>query len=330
MESSSTLRKGASTDNSPCNRISAEHGAALVLTLIVLSILLIIVVELSYTTKLHIQVSTNVLNDLQFSAALRGALTYITCVLQDDLLTSKVDSLVEDWAKEKTIELGDVSVTFELSDISSKLNVNKLGAKTEGVRERTIAQFDRLATVLGLEVMELGNVLADFVDEDSEGPYEDRAINRSLITHKEVLLLEEITPEVFHGVSSDEEKRSGIGEFITVWGDGKVNLNTASVQVLEALAEGMDKTVASAIVNYRQPSSEGEKPRAFESIEGVKEIPGMTEEIFSAIREDISVKTTAFRAWIVLKKGNFKRVYSAVFTRSGEAVRCVLVEEEFQ
>jgi hypothetical protein len=55
---------------------------------------------------------------------------------------------------------------------------------------------------------------------------------------EELLLIKYWGPDVLYGKDSDEESDEiyGIADLLTVWGDGRINLNTASVDAMRAAA----------------------------------------------------------------------------------------------
>jgi general secretion pathway protein K len=71
--------------------------------------------------------------------------------------------------------------------------------------------------------------------------------------------------------------------YLTVYGDGKINLNSASGFVLASLSEQMDTTLAKVIIDRR-------KLKPFESVSELREIPGMTDGLYYEISRMLTVK----------------------------------------
>jgi type II secretory pathway component PulK len=101
-------------------------------------------------------------------------------------------------------------------------------------------------------------------------PYQCR--NGLLETVGELLLVKGITPEIFDCISG----------YVTVYGDGKININYAPELILESLSEQMDATLAQLIIDRR-------KFKSFESITELRDLPGMTDSIYSSIKDVITV-----------------------------------------
>ncbi|MDR1979880.1 MAG: general secretion pathway protein GspK [Synergistaceae bacterium] len=91
----------------------------------------------------------------------------------------------------------------------------------------------------------------DFMDKDAKprmgGAEQEFYINRPLLDLSELLILEEVTPELLYGGAG----KPGIADYCTLWGGDKINLNVAPVQVMEILP-GLDKTLAEKIADSRE------------------------------------------------------------------------------
>lgn len=123
---------------------------------------------------------------------------------------------------------------YGLMDEERRININVAGNKPADV-----AEFKRMMKSLSSNLTdETVNAILDWQDEDSDplpGDAEDpyymnlehpyHCKNWKFIAPEELLLVKGITPQIF-----DEIKDS-----ITVWGSGKINVNTAPEKVLNAV-----------------------------------------------------------------------------------------------
>ena len=115
---------------------------------------------------------------------------------------------------------------------------------------------------------ELEQVVLDFFDRNTRtrvGSVErEEFINRPPFDLSELLIISnDITPEILYGSGG----RPGIEHYCTIYSDGRINLNTAPLQVLELLP-GLDTGgLAASVVKARS-----EKP--LETLEDVQNIPG--------------------------------------------------------
>ena len=203
-------------------------------------------------------------------------------------------------AKTQHIALDEGTCSVEVEDQTGKLNINLL-KRPDGRLNRP--QVDRLLRLIDL--LNRGDLdrppisyslipsIIDWIDADEQTtclqfiarqnlgaessyyanlpvPYRPR--NAPLETIEELLLVKAVTPELF-----DRLRR-----YITVWGDGKVNINSAPRLVIESLSENMDAALAQMIVSRR-------KERPFESLAQLRDIPGMTDALYNVLRKTATV-----------------------------------------
>ncbi|GAG76982.1 unnamed protein product, partial [marine sediment metagenome] len=109
-----------------------------------------------------------------------------------------------------------------------------------------------------------------------ENPYPCH--NGFLNTIDELFLLKGFDDEVFYG---KEKERGSLNAYLTVYGDGKININTASLPVLQALHSDIDGSLAQEIVEYR-------KDTPFKKITDLKEIFGIDDRIYNEISPRIT------------------------------------------
>ncbi|MBN2269119.1 MAG: general secretion pathway protein GspK [Sedimentisphaerales bacterium] len=202
---------------------------------------------------------------------------------------------------EKEIALADGTCLVTVCEESGKLNLNLLKT-SEGTPDRTrIDQVLRLIDLLNRSDLHNSTIgyglipaIIDWIDSDEETTslafvahdnrgaesdyYRDldppyRCKNAPLDITEELLLIKGITPEVFERIR----------DYVTVKGDGKININNASQLVIESLSENMDTALARMIVIRRR-----EKP--FSSLAELRDIPGMTAVAYQAIKRVATVR----------------------------------------
>jgi type II secretory pathway component PulK len=72
---------------------------------------------------------------------------------------------------------------------------------------------------------------------------------------------------------------------LTVYGDGKININAASKLMLAILSEEMDRALAQVIIERR-------RFKPFEAVAELRELPGMTDSLYNAISRTLTVDPT--------------------------------------
>jgi type II secretory pathway component PulK len=143
---------------------------------------------------------------------------------------------------------GKTSFRHSMIDEKGKININFAGIDT----------MQRLfQIVLGLDEMRAKEIAASIIDwRDSDGeltiPFgsaEDFYYRNLQFPYKVKDGPFEVLEEVLLVKGMDEDAFNKINEYITIYGDGKININTASKPVLLAL--GLDLDVVNKILLYR-------------------------------------------------------------------------------
>ena len=145
-----------------------------------------------------------------------------------------------------------------------------------------------------------------------EVPYKCK--NGPLKVTEELLLVKGISEQVF----------GRLRDYVTVYGDGEININYAPKLVIESLSENMDPALAQMIMNKREL-----KP--FGSIAELRDVPGMTDSIYYAIKKTATIEPKN-RFYHVVSQGkvdHIGRKVTAILRRNMEskAVEVVLYKE---
>jgi general secretion pathway protein K len=180
-----------------------------------------------------------------------------------------IDGLVE--------SLGEGTVTLSILPEPARRNINNLDLQGNANQQEVEENLERIFTVGGItEDTELWPGLVDsfmdWIDADDlarkdgaetedyyatlKPPY--KAGNRALETVEELLLVKGYTRAILSGGTlepafegAEPRQVGGIAELLTTYGDGKVNINSASRPVLMTLP-GVDDLVAGAIIEERE------------------------------------------------------------------------------
>ena len=105
--------------------------------------------------------------------------------------------------------------------------------------------------------------------------------------------------------------------------EGRINVNTASKAVLQTLP-GMSETLAQAVVDHRSQSG-----KSFQSIAGLLDVPGITEEVFIPLSNQVTVRSFQFRvkSQARIEGVNAQRTAVAVLDRSEDKIKTVYWNE---
>ncbi len=277
-----------------------ERGTALVLTLLVIITLAGLTLGFSGESGVELTLAGYMKDSTKaYQLARSGVEIALELLARDE--DFEMDTFNEEWRKFGSIPLAEgiaeEGVTFYggMVDENSKININLLRNSQGEIDEKREAQMRRLFRAMGVNEERLNPVL-DWLDSDDierqdgaegyfyqnlEEPYE--CANGPFLTVGQVFLVRGMREFERFG----EKKSKKLMDFLTIHSDGKININTAPKEVLESLGESMDSALAGSIVEYR-------KEETFESIEDLRKVPGMDDEVLAEISEWITVKSSTF------------------------------------
>ena len=195
------------------------------------------------------------------------------------------------------IKNGKELIQVDVADVESKLNVNKMDYRRwwNILRENGVAEEDAQFLV---------NAIFDFIDKDnlkrSNGAEEEqyRALghhckNGPLEDVRELLLIKGITRELY----------KKIAPLFTTYGDGYINVNTASKEVLHFLFDGDDIPVNNILRARREK-------KGIKSMGDLRDIIG--KGIYSEYRASLSLSSSYF---IITSYGKIEGVPYSVISK---------------
>ncbi len=267
-----------------------EAGFVLLLALLVISVLLGLALHFHEgvrhaVTEAHVTGKT-----VKAGSIARSGIQIAMAALYEDGRRGAIDTLREQWAFSEgfatysQLLYEDGTCIVAVRDHCSRINVNSL-LDSEGrpdARHRRLLERLLEQRQFGIEpelVSRLLDALTDWLDADDEvtgfgaessyymslsGPYRPR--NGRLGSVDELLMVKGFTEELLYGT----EARAGIAPFLTVYGDGRLNINTAPSEVLMALSETIDRELAEAMERYRM-----KEENDLEDPSWYKKVPGM-------------------------------------------------------
>jgi general secretion pathway protein K len=281
------------------NSFIANRGSALIITLLVVATLTGLTIAFSEDSSIELTLAGFSKNGHRAHQMGRSAIHHALALLDQDK-ERNMDSLNEDWSRfgvDSFPEEIPVGLTFSgrIVDENRKININYLRKSTGEIDEKRAEQFLRLFRILGLEENLLDPIL-DWLDGDDikrlygaendyyeslEGPYSSS--NSPLPTIGQIFMVKGIGEISSFGERG--EKR--LLDYLTIYSDGKININTASPEVLQSLDEGIDNVLAQAIIDHRREED-------FLTIDDLRKVSGIDEELYGQIRELITVKSSFF------------------------------------
>ncbi len=335
--------------------LRGKTGAAVVVALWTVLILSLLVGGLAYEMHIEAGITSYARKRLQAQVAARGGVEYAKFLLALSFETSAFEQADEEQEALRTlaknlergigvggvaVEQGAATARVDILPESGRRNVNTLADE----------DWEELLDQAGVpeeKWPDLIDCFMDFTDandehrlngaEESDAFYKEQGYqpkNAPLDTVDEILLVKGFTPEIVYGGPPPDPKGEplrGIAHLLTTFGDGKVNVNTASREVLLTLTAGngkmMDDWTVDDILKYRL-GDDGEantKDDGFSSVQDAISKTGMD----PALADKISVADRRFvRVTAIGEQRGVRSGIWAVFEVGGKKVTPIYWREE--
>lgn len=242
-----------------------KEGAALVVALWVLIILSLIVGSFAFEVNLESVLVSHKRKKWKAEMLAHSGLEYGKAILDQQAQAKQLE--IEDLDEDKDGFMQAALFAKRGLSTSSTIEFDDGGKFTVNIESAEAGRnINMLTRQQWLEILEMANVpstewdamidcLEDWIDPndshglngaESDDPfYEDAGYpvkNGPLDSVEELLLVKNWGPDILYGKPADDDSDEifGIYDILTVWGDGKVNLNTASEDLLLSFAEYED------------------------------------------------------------------------------------------
>ncbi len=316
--------------------IRNERGAALVLVILIVGIIVAVTMELNASSRANIYEAANFRDRVKTLYMAKSGFNAAGAMLLRD--TNNYDALTEIWARTEVLSPysaqlfeGEGHCILIIEDESGRIPVHRIaegGAYNEQYRD----MFSRLLSLpeFNLDREQVETIIAslkDWMDPDeeltahgAESPYYQslpqpyKAKNGLPDSLDELLLVKGITPEIFFGADG----RPGIRDFLTVHGDGSININTAPKLVLRALSTEITPERADAMDNFRRdPSNTLSDPKWYTKVDGMAGVT-LAENL-------VSIKSKCFRISSTGVLSSMRETVSGVIERDIDGKRLKVI-----
>jgi general secretion pathway protein K len=293
-----------------------KRSSVLVLTLWILSLLVFFSIGIGKNVRAHLNFASHLKKRVKNYYIAKGGIEKAIAVIEMDQNLA-VDDLSESWANDQDLfgkvplDGGYLTISYTLDNIDgkeqvlygvedecSKININKVA------KDILRSLFERIGGLSNEEAINVAAAIKDWRDADQsissggaendyyqelEEPY--KCSNREFELVEELLLVKGITQDIF----------SKVQKLITVYGQGKININTVDASTLYAL--GLNNDFAQRIIEYRQGSDREdgtEDDNSFQTVPGIRGMDALFTEESTQLNTLISknlftVTTNTFR-----------------------------------
>lgn len=241
--------------------------------------------------------------------------------------------------------LGDGKFSLKITDMERKVNINTADE----------AMLQQILTRMGVEASEVTTVVGsilDWIDADNvtriggaESSYYQSlnppyyAKNGPIDDLSELLLVKGVTPEIYWGGVATNHTPAmfqnrlgllgpnanlaplsvGLVDLFTPISSGKININTASEEVLQVVPM-IDQNVAEQIIQFRQEGEGFEGPRPIgspgKSILDALVNAGLNRQAAEQIARFFDVRSRTFEVQVDAEVGGYKRQFVAILGRN--------------
>jgi general secretion pathway protein K len=322
-----TLDYPVNPDNSNCSKVSRfarkiagkavrssvccnQQGMALVITLLVLVLLTAMVVEFSYGVYTGTNNLYNWRDSQRLSLMAKSGVNVSTSFLNNVLSsgTAKPTQSFIEMPVENPFEDFQGTITVRIEDENAKFNINMVVNKDKNsLNDDAYNSFIQLLKILSQDE-KIADRIVDWIDKNTEtssglSDSEVNAKNAPLSSVNELLLIPGISKENYDTLLP----------YITVYGDGLININSAEKIVLRSLSKDINEEIAQRVVDYRNM-----KP--FDRIDDLQNISGISLQVYGPISTRISTEGKSFSLCSVAASGGVKRIIDTVWKRDGNTI----------
>lgn len=332
--------------------IKNQKGVVLLMTLAFLALAVSIVLELNLRTRDALGLTSAYRDRFQMNQTAAAGIHAAMAVLAQDGVTTPSDHLKEEWALEdrlaeivEALSLEENQLKLSIEDEMAKIQINALvtfpGGRDFRPKQRRVLQnyIEKLQLTMNSEqsatATDIVNACKDWLDSGDDeaisglnGAETDyysmetppaRCRNGPMPDLRELLIVRGVTKELFDGDSI----HSGLKDDLTVHGattgpegdfffPGRININTASENVIAALLPLESRELAAAIVAYRDILL----PELLDTPDWYRDTPGGGE--LSIDPKLITVNSNFFRIQARVTAGSLQIITTALVERLQE------------
>jgi len=249
------------------------------------------------------------------------------------------------------VQLGEGRFSVRIEDLERKLNINLNLPEQE--KKQVLARA--LTTIVGVDSGDSATIedsILDWLDPDDAShlsgtesdfyltmPRPYFAKNGPIDDLAELLLVRGVTPEIYWGPGAPHHQVQllnpnadaiesdvlpmypvGVADLFTALSSGRININTASANVLRLLP-GVDENVAANIIRARAgpDGAEGtEDDTPFMNLSGLNPalVPGIIPELAARYNMLCGVSSGTFEVLVDARLGRHRRTYAAIVRRN--------------
>jgi len=285
-----------------------QKGFILITVLLIIVLLTTLLLEFNYASRTNLLSADNYYRTVQSLNCARAGLNIAVAAIEKNPDICTNDSLCRMLREPFVFDTDTGRCSVTISRENGKINVNKLKDEKGRLDRTRTDQMLRLIDLLNSRGKKYCNytpisyslvpavidwtdpddqiTILPFVSRDNTGaessyyeksPLPRHCNNQALASIEELLLIKDITPQILHG------RENPLSDHITVYGDGKIDINTASSLVIQSFSQYIGPTLAQMIIDRRNH-------RPFAEINELRNFPGITPAIYSTLTKTVTTQ----------------------------------------
>lgn len=292
-----------------------ERGMVLLVVLLVVALLVTLLVEFAFSTLVDLRLAETYRDTTRANYLAKGGIRVGRIILKEDV--NGYDGPDELWAQGvENYPVADGTVSIRIEDHGGRLDLNRLVTAQGNVDPLFKDRYFRLLELLGSDDPDtLVDSLIDWIDpdDDTEPAGAENGHYRSLAApynckNGPLDNLEELS--LIRGYN--QRMIAKLTPHVTTYGMAKINVNTASREVLQSLAVEMDQTVAETIIDAR-------KKKSFTALTQLKELSGL-ETLYGFIYLYLDVKSARYQVEADAYVNDGRRTIRASVAKDGDRI----------
>lgn len=269
-----------------------QRGIALIVVILMITVIIALTIQFNRVSRSEVYDAANLSDGIRLRYVAKSGYNAALALLLNH--KQNFDTLTQEWAQtdelskrfEGFFDFGAALVLVE--DESGKIPVNRFltgGVVNPVIKEMLISLLSLPEFRLEAErVQEIIDSLKDWIDSDNEvtgkgaeneyyksldKPY--NAKNGALDALEELLMVKGVSRELYYGTP----EMPGLEKHLSMFGDGKININTCPKLILRVLAKDITAEMADEMDSYRRnPENEPSlsDPMWYKKIRGMENI----------------------------------------------------------
>lgn len=254
-------------ETTPTRRPDPEAGMALLVVMMLASVIIPFAAEFAYQIHLESRTAYNVADQLAIDNAIESQYQVVIARLRHDGQGNQTDTYQDAWndddLKSRQDDDTQVSLSTTVQDEQGKFNLHMLAEASADRKPvwkaRLVELIKRFRRDTKFDASSRAEEIAEEISRWVNGETSRGAVPKPSVSNsRAMLVLEELhflspifaKERLLEDVREGEEVGAGLHRYITVYGSGKINLNTASKVVLQAVFN-KDPDIADRIMERR-------------------------------------------------------------------------------